>query len=158
MTGNDPFNLKRFVSAQAPVFDSALAELAAGSKKGHWMWFVFPQHAELGHSFMAQFYGIGSIEEARAYLDHEVLGERLVRCTKAVLAIEDRSLHAVFGSPDDLKFRSSMTLFASAAPKGDGIFGKALDQCCAGLADEHTLSLLDTQANEAVRMVAGARH
>jgi len=155
MTGRDPFDLKRFVSAQAPVFDTALAELAAGSKKSHWMWFIFPQLAGLGHSFMAQFYGIDSIEEARAYLDHEVLGERLVRCTRAVLAVEDRSLHAVFGSPDDLKFRSSMTLFASAAPKGDGIFGKALDQCCAGLADEHTLSLLDAQASGGLKLAVG---
>ena len=157
MTGSDPFDLKRFVSAQAPVFETALAELEAGSKKTHWMWFVFPQLAGLGDSFMAQFYGIGSLEEARAYLDHPLLGERLIRCTRAVLAIEDRSLHAVFGSPDDLKFRSSMTLFASAAPKGDGIFGRALDQCCAGLADEHTLAILDAQASEGLKVASG-RH
>ena len=157
MTGSDPFDLKRFVSAQAPVFDTALAELEAGDKKSHWMWFVFPQLAGLGESFMAQFYGIGSIEEARAYLAHELLGERLIRCTRAVLAIEDRSLHAVFGSPDDMKFRSSMTLFASAAPKGDGIFGQALDQCCGGLADERTLGILEAQARGGLKMAAG-RH
>src|SRR3712207_1394859 len=95
------FDLERFVTAQAPMFTTALNELKAGQKRSHWMWFVFPQLSGLGRSAMATLYGIGSLDEARAYLAHPLLGPRLVECTRAVLAIEGRSLHAIFGSPDD---------------------------------------------------------
>ena len=118
MSSNDPFDLERFVKAQEPVFDTALQELKAGHKRTHWMWFIFPQLKGLGHSPTAQFYGIASIEEARAYLAHPVLGPRITLCTQVVSAHERQSLAEIFGSPDDLKFVSSMTLFAAAA--GDG--------------------------------------
>ena len=104
MPDEDAFHLERFVTAQAPVFAAALAELQAGQKRSHWMWFVFPQLRGLGHSAMAYRYGIGSLDEARAYLAHPLLGPRLIECTRTVLAIEGRSLHAIFGSPDDMKF------------------------------------------------------
>ena len=106
------------------------------------MWFVFPQLRGLGHSAMAMRYGIGSLDEARAYLAHPLLGPRLVECTRAVLAIEGRSLHAIFGSPDDMKFCSSMTLFSLAADEGESVFRQALDRYCDGRADERTLALL----------------
>src|SRR3954471_17863724 len=112
MPDADPFDLERFVTAQAPVFTAALNELKAGRKRSHWMWFIFPQMRGLGHSPTAQFYGISSIDEARAYLAHRGLGSRLDQCTKIVRASEAPSLQALFGSPDDLKFRSCMTLFA----------------------------------------------
>ena len=110
------------------------------------MWFVFPQLRGLGQSAMAQRYGVGSLAEAKAYLAHPLLGPRLVECTRAVLAVEGRSLHAIFGSPDDLKFRSSMTLFALAADEDDSVFRQALDRYCNGHADERTLALLEGQA------------
>jgi len=138
----DPFRLERFVEAQASVFDAALDELRAGRKRSHWMWFVFPQLRGLGHSPMAAFYGIVSLEEGRAYLAHSLLGPRLVLCTQAVLAHEGRSLSAIFGSPDDLKFRSSMTLFALAAGEESPAFRTALDRFCEGRPDERTLALL----------------
>ena len=125
-------NLQRFVDAQAPAFPAALAELRAGRKRTHWMWFVFPQLASLGRSGTARFYGIGSLDEARAYAEHPVLGARLVACTQAVLAHAGaRSLHEIFGSPDDLKFRSCMTLFANAA-KERAPFDAALEAFCDG--------------------------
>jgi uncharacterized protein (DUF1810 family) len=143
MPDADPFDLERFVTAQAPVFAAALDELELGQKRSHWMWFVFPQLRGLGHSSMAEFYGIGSLDEARAYLAHPLLGPRLMLCTQAVLAIEGRSLHAIFGSPDDLKFRSSMTLFSLAvAEVGESAFRQAMDRYCEGRADERTLALL----------------
>jgi uncharacterized protein (DUF1810 family) len=117
--------LQRFLDAQAPVIDTALAELRAGRKRSHWMWFVFPQLAVLGRSATAKFYGIESLEEARQYAAHPVLGARLASCTEAVLAHAGRSANAIFCSPDDLKFRSCMTLFARAAP-GEPLFRRAL--------------------------------
>jgi len=114
MQDTDPFHLERFVAAQAPVFAAALAELRGGRKRSHWMWFVFPQLRGLGRSSMAEFYGIVSLAEARAYVAHPVLGPRLTLCAEAVLAIEGRSLREIFGSPDDVKFCSSMTLFSRA--------------------------------------------
>jgi uncharacterized protein (DUF1810 family) len=108
--------LERFVEAQAPVYNQALRELRAGHKQSHWMWFVFPQIAGLGHSAMAQTYAIQSLEEARAYLAHPVLGPRLRECCQAVMNVQGKSAHDIFGSPDDLKFRSCLTLFAQAAP------------------------------------------
>ncbi|MCX4198386.1 DUF1810 family protein [Methylobacterium organophilum] len=113
----DTYELGRFVAAQEGVYPRALAELQAGDKRSHWMWFVFPQIAGLGASPMAQRYAIGSLAEAEAYAAHPVLGARLRACTAAVNAVAGRSAHAIFGSPDDLKFRSSMTLFARAVPE-----------------------------------------
>jgi uncharacterized protein (DUF1810 family) len=140
---DDPFDLRRFVTAQAPVFEAALAELKSGRKRSHWMWFIFPQLRGLGRSSMAQFYGVGSFEEARAYLAHRLLGTRLDLCAETVLAIRERSLEAIFGAPDDLKFHSSMTLFAHAADDDRRPFRRALDRYCEGRMDERTLALLD---------------
>jgi uncharacterized protein (DUF1810 family) len=137
------FDLDRFLTAQAGVFDTALAELRAGRKRTHWMWFVFPQMRGLGMSAMAETYGIVSLEEASAYLAHPVLGERLRQCTKAVLQVEGRTLHAIFGSPDDMKFGSSMTLFSLADKAGDSLFRQALDRCCDGRPDRRTLDLVE---------------
>ncbi len=142
MSHADPFNVERFVTAQAPIFETALAELKAGRKRSHWMWFIFPQLRGLGSSSTATFYGIGSLEEARAYLAHTVLGPRLILCTEAVLAVKDRSPHAIFGSPDDMKFRSSMTLFALAARDGESLFRQALGHFWDNRMDERTLALL----------------
>ncbi len=141
MTG-DPFDLGRFVTAQAPVFDTALQELRAARKRSHWMWFIFPQLRGLGHSSTAQFYGIGSLHEARAYYAHPLLGPRLTQCTRTVLDSQARSLHDIFGSPDDLKFASCMTLFEVAAGKDESAFGEALDRWCAGERDARSLQLI----------------
>lgn len=138
---DDPFDLSRFVEAQASTYSRALAELRAGDKRSHWMWFVFPQIAGLGFSPTAQQYAIGGLAEARAYLDHPVLGPRLRECTAAVNGVAGRSAHAIFGSPDDLKFRSSMTLFREAAP-GEALFQAALDKYFGGEPDPRTLGLL----------------
>lgn len=137
----DPFDLQRFVAAQADSFDRALAELEAGRKQSHWMWFIFPQARGLGHSPTAVRYGIASLAEARAYLAHPLLGPRLKRCTEAVLRSEAPSLNALFGSPDDLKFVSSMTLFrlATDAPQP---FQQALDRWCDGRMDARTVELI----------------
>ena len=143
MTVADRFDLERFVTAQEPVFETVLAELRAGRKRTHWMWFVFPQLAGLGLSSTARFYGIGSIDEARAYLAHPVLGPRLYLSTKIVMASECPSLHAIFGSPDDLKFRSCMTLFSLVADDPDNPFRQALDRRCGGQPDPQTLALID---------------
>jgi uncharacterized protein (DUF1810 family) len=142
MSDADPFDLARFVTAQAPVFDTALAELKSGRKRSHWMWFVFPQLRGLGQSAMARFYGIGSIEEARAYLADPVLGSRLKLCTEAVLATTGRSLREIFGSPDDMKFASSMTLFSRASAGEGSLFRQALDRYCDGRLDPRTEDLL----------------
>ena len=137
----DPFNLQRFVDAQDGVYATALAELTAGDKRSHWMWFVFPQVAGLGLSPTAQLYAIGSLAEAQAYLAHPLLGARLREGTAAVNAVAGRSAHQVFGSPDDLKFRSSMTLFREAAPD-DPAFAAALRKYFDGEADPRTLEIL----------------
>ena len=137
---DDPHDLQRFVDAQAGVFDQALAELSAGTKRSHWMWFVFPQIAGLGFSAMAQRYAIASRLEAQAYLAHPLLGPRLIACTRAVCRVADRSAHQIFGSPDDLKFRSSMTLFAAIAQ--ERIFAEALLKYFDGQPDEATLKTL----------------
>jgi uncharacterized protein (DUF1810 family) len=141
----DPYDLQRFVSAQAGVHDQALAEVRRGRKQSHWMWFVFPQVAGLGLSPTAQLYAIGSLAEARAYLAHPQLGPRLRECTAAVNAVEGRSAHEIFDSPDDVKFRSSMTLFREAAP-GESDFQAALDRYFAGAPDPRTLEILRAQA------------
>ena len=143
MPSDAAFDLERFVTAQEPVFAAVLEELRIGQKRSHWMWFVFPQLRGLGHSSMAQFYGIGSLAEARAYLAHTLLGSRLLLCTRTVLAVDGRSLQAIFGSPDDAKFCSCMTLFSRAAAPDERVFAQALDRYCAGQADQRTLALLD---------------
>jgi uncharacterized protein (DUF1810 family) len=137
---DDPFDLQRFVDAQAGVYPQVCAELAAGRKASHWMWFVFPQLKGLGASSMAQHYGIGSRAEAQAYWAHPLLGPRLRQCTELVLAAEGRGAHAIFGSPDDLKFRSCMTLFAQAT--GEPLFDEALRRYSDGRPDPRTLALL----------------
>ncbi|MDB5446662.1 MAG: hypothetical protein JWQ97_1979 [Phenylobacterium sp.] len=137
----DDFDLARFVDAQARNYADALAELKRGRKASHWMWYVFPQAAGLGSSPMAQTYAIGSLAEARAYLAHPVLGPRLREGVDAVLAVEGRSAHAIFGSPDDLKLRSSLTLFAEAAPE-EPRFREALAKYFGGEPDPRTLELL----------------
>ena len=123
---SDHYNLSRFVAAQNPVFSEVCAELAAGHKQSHWMWFIFPQLRGLGTSPMAQRFAIGSLAEARAYLAHPLLGERLRTCTQLVNGVEDRTAQAIFGYPDYLKFRSSMTLFASATAGAGEPFDAAL--------------------------------
>lgn len=138
----DDFDLDRFITAQDGVFDTALSELQAGRKRSHWMWFIFPQMRGLGISSTAFKYGIVSLDEAKAHLAHPVLGERLRRCTEAVLAVKGRSSHQIFGSPDDMKFGSSMTLFASADDQPDSIFRLAIDCYCGGRMDQRTLDLL----------------
>ena len=143
MTEADRFDLERFVTAQGPVFETVLAELRACRKRTHWIWFVFPQLAGLGRSSTARFYGISSIDEARAYLAHNLLGPRLELCTTTVLTSESPSLHAIFGSPDDLKFRSCMTLFSRAADDSGNPFRQALDRWCGGQPDQRTLALID---------------
>ena len=134
----DPYNLQRFLSAQAPVVEQVRAELRAGCKRGHWMWFVFPQIAGLGRSDMARRYAIASLDEARAYASHEILGPRLRECAALVVAVEGRSIGEIFGSPDDLKFHSSMTLFARAVPD-DRVFKDALQKYFGGVEDRATL-------------------
>lgn len=137
----DPFDLARFVQAQAPVIGQVRRELAEGRKRSHWMWFVFPQLRGLGHSPMAQRYGIASLEEARAYLAHPVLGARLRECAALMNAARGRSAHEILGSPDDMKFQSSMTLFALADP-AEPEFGAALDRYYGGARDRRTLAAL----------------
>jgi uncharacterized protein (DUF1810 family) len=137
----DRFDLNRFVDAQAPVYAEALAELRRGRKESHWMWFVFPQLAGLGRSPTARFYAIDSLDEARAYLAHPLLGPRLAECTEAVLAHRGRGADAIFGSVDAMKFRSSMTLFEAAAEE-TGTFAQALDSFFGGMRDTATLALL----------------
>jgi uncharacterized protein (DUF1810 family) len=142
VTEDDPFQLRRFVEAQAPVVEAAIGELKAGRKRSHWMWFIFPQLAGLGSSPTARFFGISGLEEAQAYLAHPVLGPRLRACTQAMLALEGRSLNGILGSPDDLKFRSSMTLFDRAADGREPLFREALVRYCQGEPDSRTLELL----------------
>ncbi len=136
----DLFDLQRFVDAQAPVHPRVLAELGQGQKQSHWMWFIFPQLAGLGHSPMAQRFAIASREEAAAYLDHDVLGPRLRECTTLVNAVQGRTIREILGSPDDLKFCSSMTLFGAVSP--DPEFARAITKYYGGAPDRKTLELL----------------
>ena len=122
---NDPYELQRFIEAQNPVYDRVCAELKQGCKASHWMWFIFPQLQGLGQSAMAKKYAIASADEARAYLEHPILGDRLRECTELVNGVEGRSLSEIFGYPDDMKFRSCMALFASVAAD-EGVFAEAL--------------------------------
>lgn len=134
-------DLERFVTAQEPVLARVLAELAAGRKQSHWMWFIFPQMRGLGHSHMAEIYGLSSLDEARAYLAHPLLGPRLRQCVQLSLDAQG-ALHEIFGSPDDMKFCSSMSLFALAADPQPSIFRDALGRFCAGKLDARTVDLL----------------
>ncbi|MGI9169773.1 MAG: DUF1810 domain-containing protein [Caulobacteraceae bacterium] len=137
----DPFHLRRFVDAQAPVIGRVRTELAAGRKQSHWMWFVFPQIAGLGSSAMSARYAIGGAGEARAYLAHPLLGARLIELTGVVNALEAPTARAIFGSPDYLKFHSCMTLFAEVA-KGEAVFARALERYFGGARDAATLARL----------------
>jgi uncharacterized protein (DUF1810 family) len=138
---SDPYQLQRFLDAQHGVYDQALAEVRNGRKRTHWMWFVFPQFAGLGFSSTAQFYAIQSAAEARAYLAHPILGPRLTECMEAALAVEGRTAHDIFGSPDDLKLRSSATLFAAVSPP-DSVFERVLAKYYDGRPDAKTIELL----------------
>ena len=139
---DDPFDLSRFVSAQSDIYAEALAELKTGRKRSHWMWYVFPQIAGLGYSSTTRLYAIKSAEEARQYLRHPVLGTRLRECVQTLLAIEGRSASAIFGFPDELKLKSSMTLFASVTSPGSD-FVRMLDKYFGGERDANTLDLLE---------------
>jgi uncharacterized protein (DUF1810 family) len=134
----DPFNLQRFVEAQDRAYDQAHVELERGHKRNHWIWFIFPQMRGLGQSTMSDNYGIGSLGEARAYLQHPTLGPRLRECTQLVLRVEGRRLRQILGSPDDLKFCSSMTLFAEAAADPE-LFRQAIAKYCPDGPDHKTL-------------------
>jgi uncharacterized protein (DUF1810 family) len=137
----DPYNLQRFVGAQQEDYEDVCAELRAGRKRTHWMWYIFPQMKGLGHSATAERFAISSLDEAQAYLQHPVLGRRLRECTQLVTLVDGRSLHEIFGSPDDLKFRSSMTLFARATAENRE-FLDALQKYSSGEFDPATLALL----------------
>ena len=140
----DPFRLERFVTAQdrGGTYQRALAELRAGLKLSHWVWFIFPQVAGLGFSAMAREYAISSLAEARAYLDHPVLGPRLAQCAGALLGVEGKSATDILGPVDAMKVRSSMTLFQAAAP-GEAAFGNVLERYYGAIADEATIARLD---------------
>jgi uncharacterized protein (DUF1810 family) len=138
---DDPYDLERFVDAQDRVFTQVLLELRGGQKVGHWMWFVFPQIAGLGRSQKARMFALSSRREAKAYLRHPVLGPRLRECSRAVNGVEGRSAHDIFGDPDELKFRSSMTLFANVATD-KRVFEEALERFFGGRRDALTLQKL----------------
>jgi uncharacterized protein (DUF1810 family) len=138
---DDPFNLNRFLEAQDDDYATALAEIKAGAKRSHWMWYIFPQLDGLGYSSTARFYAIKNLDEVRAFLDHPVLGPRLRECAQAVLDVQGKSAAAIFGSPDDLKLRSSATLFAIVSPPGS-VFERILEKYFGGKPDEKTVMLL----------------
>ena len=141
----DPYDLGRFVTAQECVYESALAEIRRGAKRSHWMWFIFPQIAGLGHSAMAQRYAIQSLDEANAYLDHPLLGNRLRTCVSALQDLTGTTAQAVFGGIDAVKLRSSLTLFDAAG--GGPLFVAALDRWFSGEKDDATLKLLKIQGS-----------
>lgn len=138
---DDPHDLNRFVEAQQGDYERALSEIAGGRKRSHWMWYIFPQIDGLGFSSISRHFSIKSIEEARAYLDHPVLGPRLLKCAEAVVGVEGQSAVEIFGSPDDLKLKSCATLFASVLPAGS-VFERLLAKYYEGTRDEKTLRLL----------------
>ena len=137
----DPYDLDRFVQAQQDAYAQALAEIRSGHKRSHWMWYIFPQYVGLGSSAISQRYAIKSVSEAEAYLRHPVLGVRLIACMEAALGVEDRSASDVFGSPDDMKLRSSATLFAAITSSGS-VFERVLDKYFNGERDQRTLQLM----------------
>ena len=138
---DDRFQLQRFVDAQQPIYEAVLSELRAGRKRSHWMWFIFPQISGLGHSSTAQTFAVSSLAEAAAYLAHPILGPRLRECAGLVAGIKGRSVDEIFDGPDDLKFHSSMTLFARAAPR-ESIFAACLEKYFGGQLDPRTLARL----------------
>jgi uncharacterized protein (DUF1810 family) len=140
----DPFYLDRFLQAQKNIYPQVIQELRSGAKTGHWMWFIFPQITGLGQTTQSRTYAIKTLDEARAYVQHLVLGQRLQECTELVIAVGRKSAHAIFGHPDDLKFRSSMTLFLRAAPEID-LFQRAIDKYYDGEQDARTLEILERQ-------------
>jgi uncharacterized protein (DUF1810 family) len=139
---DDPFDLGRFISAQKGIYESALAELRGGQKRTHWMWFIFPQIDGLAYSTTSKHYAVKSIEEARQYLNHPVLGARLLECAETLLAVEGRSVSEIFGYPDDLKLKSSMTLFSYVADPRS-VFVRVLEKYFRGEQDVRTLDLLE---------------
>jgi uncharacterized protein (DUF1810 family) len=138
---DDPHDLGRFVRAQAEDYERALDEIRSGRKRSHWMWYIFPQLEGLGFSSMSRRYAIKSLVEASAYLDHPLLGRRLVECCEAVIGVEGRSAYEIFGSPDDMKLKSCATLFASVSPQ-DSVFAGLLDKYFQGQRDGKTLQLI----------------
>lgn len=144
----DPYLLRRFVEAQRNDYEEALFEIKSGRKRSHWMWYVFPQFDGLGYSSTSKWYAIKSLDEAKAYLAHPVLGPRLIECAEAALAVEGRSAHEIFGSPDELKLRSCATLFACVSPAGSP-FERLLGKYFQGRSDEKTLQLLGMAAKGA---------
>ena len=148
MTAEDPHDLNRFVRAQERDYVRALAEIRSGRKRTHWMWYIFPQLDGLGFSETARRYAIRGLDEARAYLEHPVLGPRLVECADAVLAVRGRSARGIFGTPDDLKLRSCATLFAEVSP-GGSVFRQMLKVYFGGEADVRTLALLGSESGKA---------
>lgn len=148
MTTNDPHDLNRFVRAQEHDYAPALAEIRSGRKRTHWMWYVFPQLDGLGFSEMARRYAIRGLDEARAYLEHPVLGPRLVECSEAVLAVQGCSAREIFGTPDDVKLRSCATLFAEVSAEGS-VFHRLIEVYFGGAPDGRTLTLLGQSADRA---------
>jgi uncharacterized protein (DUF1810 family) len=137
----DPYDLNRFVRAQQDDYERALSEITSGQKRTHWMWYIFPQLDGLAFSSTAKRYAIKSVEEARSYLEHPILGPRLLNCAEAVVGVEGRSAAEIFGSPDDLKLKSCATLFSSVAPPGS-VFDRVLEKYYRGRRDARTLELL----------------
>ena len=139
---NDPYKLQRFVDAQSPIFDRVRSELTNGEKRSHWMWFIFPQIQGLGYSMTSRKFAISSLDEAKAYLAHPILGPRLIECAQLVNGVKDRSIGRILGSPDDMKFHSSMTLFSIAAPENP-VFPEALQKYFEGRKDPATIQKLE---------------
>ncbi len=139
---DDPHGLNRFTQAQENIYDHALSELSSGQKRSHWMWFIFPQIDGLGHSETAKHFAIKSLAEARQYFNHPVLGPRLLECTEAVLAVEGRSVSTILGYPDDLKLKSSMTLFSQVTTP-ESVFNQVLEKYFDGKQDAKTLEILE---------------
>jgi uncharacterized protein (DUF1810 family) len=144
---SDPHGLSRFVSAQATEYQRAISEIKDGRKRSHWMWYIFPQYDGLGFSDISRRFSVKSVEEARAYRDHLVLGRRLVECVEAVLSVEGKSAYEIFGSPDDMKLKSCATLFASVSPAGS-VYERLLDKYFRGVRDGKTLRLLEEAPEE----------
>ena len=140
----DPYSLDRFIEAQEDAYERALSEIRSGRKRSHWMWYIFPQYDGLGSSATSKRYAIRSLAEAEAYLRHLVLGQRLLECAEAALAVEGRSASEVFGSPDDMKLRSCATLFAYVSPSGS-VFERLLDKYFLGERDDKTVHLLGAE-------------
>jgi uncharacterized protein (DUF1810 family) len=144
-SSDDPYDLCRFVRAQEDTYQQALSEILSGQKRSHWMWFIFPQIDGLGFSSTSRLYGIKSVDEARAYLGHSILGPRLRTCAETLLGVQGRSASEIFGSPDDAKLKSCATLFASVSGP-DSVFKRVLDKYFGGESDDKTLKILGIDA------------